>query len=193
MIRNIASLLLIGGAMSLSAPAMAQTAAVEGAGAMMCADLIKARDTQDQDRYSAAAHWVLGYLTAASGYSEDTFDLTPWQTPDIIMAQISQFCGQNPDKPLVQATVTYVNYLKPQRLTEPEQLVELRQGTAALTVYASVLTQVQEKLVALGRLEAVPEGFDQPTAEAIRTLQGEAKLPETGLPDGRTILHLFNM
>lgn len=146
----------------------------------------------EQQRFNAAAHWVLGYLTAAAGYSEDTFDLTPWQTPDIIMGQMVQFCDKNPDMPLVQATAAYVLYLQPQKLSEPAKLVELRQGSNAIKIYAPLVGQIQTKLFERGLLTDVPSGeFDQRTADAIRKVQAEAKIDETGLPDGRTMLLLF--
>lgn len=171
--------------------AVAQAAAVESLGVRRCADLIKAQ-ADDETLYAAYGVWIGGYLTAANAYEADTFDLTPWQPVELATAQIAIACKQQEQATIAAVTASYVQYLKDGRLTENSPLIRLRANDRAMFIYRAVLDDIRERLVASGATITDPEGkFGNSFGQAMLAYQRSNDLPETGLPDARTLTRLF--
>ena len=172
-------------------PVQAQDAsAVDGLGTRTCAAVLEARDT-DKNLYFALASWVNGYVTAANGYEADTFDLTPWQTPEFTMAQIANSCAANKDAKLAQVVVAYVRYLKASRLQKPSPLVSVGNDKIKTFVYQDVLRQLKARLDAAGLDTGDKPATEYGTAfqNAVVSYQSQNGLRVTGLPDIATLAH----
>lgn len=177
-------------ALALTGPAHAQSGAVEGAGSQPCSALIAA-GKENQQLYVAYGSWLSGFMSASNAYESETFDLTPWQSPDVSLAQVAKFCEANPQSRVVEAAVAYVAFLKPDRLTEPNDLVEARNGDKVTFVYASVLSDVRGKLQERGLLETGGTGYDNSLVAALEAYQAEIGIEATGIPDPRTLVALL--
>lgn len=176
---------------AVSAQSGFQPAAVESLGMRRCSELITAQ-TEDETLYAAFGVWIGGYLTAANAYEDDTFDLTPWQPVELATAQIAAACKQQGDATIAAATASYVKFLKDQRLTEKSELLRLRSGNQGMFNYESVLADIRTRLEAQGAKITDPEGqFGGSFGRALQSFQREHDLPETGLPDMRTLILLY--
>jgi len=165
--------------------------ALDGMGLRNCSDFITAKDG-NPDQYRGFAVWLSGFISAANAFQADTFDYTPWQPIEVSMAQIAQYCAQNPETGFAQATVAYLTFLRPDRLKEPSELVSLRNGETAVFVYQEVLDRIRALLKADGLLDAEKgQAFDAAFGEAILAYQKRNGLLATGLPDTPTLLKLF--
>lgn len=164
---------------------------MESLGVRPCAELIAAQET-DETLYAAFGVWIGGYLTAANAYEADTFDLTPWQPVELATAQITVACKQQEKATIAAVTASYVQYLKAGRLTESSPLIRLRAGERAMFIYRAVLDDIRTRLVANGATITDPLGeYGNSFGQAMLAYQRENQLPETGLPDTRTLTRLF--
>jgi hypothetical protein len=157
--------------------------AAKGPGRVSC----DAFPTEYRARRDLAA-WVLGYVSAANRLSPDTFDLAPWQTADVLLAQMAQYCGAFPQAHATDAIEELLDWLHQDRLAAPERPVALRADGAVTVIYPSTLRKVRRLLARAGHApRPTPEGL----TAALTDYQAAQNLPQTGLPDTPTLLSLM--
>jgi len=167
--------------------------AVDGPGSQTCSFFVDALETGDQNAGIAFAAWSQGFITAVNVFEEDTYDVTPWQTVDLLMAKLRAYCNANPDVPYINALGALVSTLKSERLREASELVQARVDGSAVTIPAEVLARIRDQLEqsVLGEMGTEPNGFDLEFAERLKAFQRENGLTESGLPDQNTLNRLF--
>lgn len=165
--------------------------ALKGFGRHTCEQFIenRANGTQTYRQYGA---WLAGYMSAINKLSDDTVDVAPWQTMDVIAAYVTNFCTHSPKSQIVDAIDAVVLTLWDSRVRGKTVLVEAVVHGKTSKIYQSVLVQVQTKLTKLGLYGGDLNGeFNSETELAIRKFQSNRKLPTSGLPDQRTLYRLF--
>ncbi|MBI1180331.1 MAG: hypothetical protein GC201_07215 [Alphaproteobacteria bacterium] len=79
--------------------------------------------------------------------------------------------------------------LRPYKINQESQLVEITVGDANAAVRQATLKWVQKKLKERGLFKGEPDGlYGTSTREALTAFQKQMKIPETGVPDDRTLL-----
>lgn len=166
--------------------------AVKGAGGVKCSDYVDAYDNK-RAVLSTFGGWIDGFVTATNHYEPDLFDLAPWQTSDLLAYALTGFCRKNSELSFYQAMLALKTQLLRTGLKQASPAVVAEHAGKAVVVYAVVLKQIRERLVALGKLEKMPavQGFDGATAQALRDYQSEAGIEQTGVPDQITVSHLL--
>ena len=160
--------------------------AVEGPGRLSCADLT-ALPPDDPVRRDLAV-WLSGYMTAHHRLLPETFDLTPWQTPNTLMAMVAQYCQANPSQITERAAQELVSFLAPHRVqTETPALVQ-RSGDQVTVLYQEVLDRAVAALAGAGF--PVAAGADGLT-QAVGQFQNREALPVTGALDQATLAILL--
>lgn len=172
-----------------TAPAMAADEAgqfaIEGPGGFSCARILEVAE-EGSPELGVILAWSLGYLTATNRQLPDTYDLTPWQRPDYVLSQVLGFCRDNPEVSYEAGLQALVDYLRPDRMVEREEVVTF----AGDELYASVLERARERLAAQGHDPGTP-GDDDALAMAVREFQRLEALPESGRLDKQTLARLF--
>lgn len=166
--------------------------AVEGAGRVDCATYLQARESNPQQsaRYIG---FIEGYLTAANRYEPNTFDLTPWHTPEAFALILDQHCKKASSEGLAMVAQRLVVSMMPQRLASESQLVEVREGDNRVVVYERVIWRAQNQLARHGLYRGEPDGKDsQQFRTALTQFQRLAKLDPSGVPDVATLWVLLN-
>src|SRR5690606_29238974 len=98
----------------------------------------------------------------------------------------------NPDEAYVNGLGRLVSVLRPDRLPEGDEVVEAAWDGKSLLVYRSMLGKIRVQLSHHDISVASPDGtFDDAFAKALIEAQKKAGIPETGLPDQRTLVYLF--
>lgn len=158
--------------------------ALKGPGRVSCAAL-----PEDGPGERDLAAWVTGYVTAANRLTGDTFDLTPWQTVDVLMAQMRQYCAAHPQRTAEAALAELLEFVHPERLSVMESPVSLRDAGRVVVVYPSTLAMARGLLSERG----FPLGAAGPDAlkRALGAYQAVHGLAVTGLPDIATLLSLM--
>ena len=156
---------------------------VEGVGQIKC-DAFANFDAQSSKEIGAISAWLDGFLSAHNRLLDDTFDLTSWQTNQLSLTLLRQFCVANPDATVERSAAALVNYYGQDRVTQREEAVSVSNGTQTVLVYASVLERIKTKLA--------DQGYNNDdVTEALKAFQQKNDLVQSGLPDQQTLVGLF--
>lgn len=167
---------------------------IRGAGRISCAELLGGLEAKDK-RLSVFAHWLEGYITASNQHLGDTFDVTPWQTTELLLALAGRSCAATPEKNFMDVVGRLIAQFRPLRVQEKSALVQLRTGESVQVHYRVVVERARTRLIELGHLFETQglEGQAQ-SAEMRRNLlafQKTVGLPPSGRLDQQTLLNLF--
>ena len=166
--------------------------AVKGADSVNCgqfADLYE----QKAPELANFGGWIDGYLTAKNESSADVFDISPWQSVDFLVHSIASYCRTYPQLKFHQAATVMVAALRAGALTEPSEVVAVRNGDKAILLYRDIVVRLQLALGERGfRSEDAPGEFGPSTIDALSRFQREEEgLSVTGLPDQATLVRLL--
>jgi len=189
------SIPIIAAAMIVSGAAQAATDegkfAIKGAGAGTCEEYTAERAKQSQT-YALYGGWLTGYLTAYNLFQEETFDIAPWQSTDLLAALLANYCQRNPGDQFIVAVNALVHSLSSTRLRTMSQIVEVRSDTSAVQIYQMILRRTQEVLAELGYYAGTKDGvYGADLRAALVAYQKEKNIPVTGLPDQQTLYELL--
>ncbi len=180
--------------LAVPAPAPAADAAgrfaVDGPGAASCADFLRARDAGGA-ALAGFAGWAAGFISAVNVFTPDTYDVTPWQTVELVTAMLAAHCARATDQPFVEATGALVGALTADRLTTLSPIVQARKGGTSVVLYAAILDDVRARLNRAGHDPGSGSGFDAAFAGALSDWQKANGVPVTGLPDQPTLNDLM--
>lgn len=164
---------------------------IDGAGRLKCEAFAKARQAENAD-YRVFAGWVDGYVTAFNHFQADTFDLTPWQSLELILAKLARYCDDNPGETFVAGLNLLAQALYDERLTAASPVVQARAGTQAVILYEAMLPRIHAALKTRGYKPGGEDGrFTEAMSGALRAFQKAEGLPTSGLPDQPTLNSLF--
>lgn len=165
--------------------------AVDGAGRTTCEQFTAAR-SENGDQLRVYAGWVDGYVSGLNHRLPETYDLTPWQSVELLIAKLGAFCAQNPDTQFAAATNQLVQTLYDMRLTAESQISRVQVGGSAVFLYQAMIPRIHAALQERG-FDAGPEteSYSERLAAAVRRFQIDAGLSVNGLPDQLTLNALF--
>lgn len=180
---------------SLASPSWAADSngryAIDGFGRQKCSAFVEAREAEDE-KLRQFAGWMDGYVSAFNHFNKQTYDLTPWQSIEIIIAKMTKYCKANPEEAFNSAFNKLAVVLYQQRLTEVSPVIQVRAGKQATLIYREMLKRVISALRETGRdIKASDGEFTKEVGNALRDFQKEKKLPISGLPDQVTLNLLF--
>lgn len=165
--------------------------AVDGIGTWTCQKFAEERAAQS-NYYFMFGGWVDGYLTAINAYSPETYDLTPWETTDLLMALIERNCKERPDQQFIGMVIALAQKLKDTRLASPSPVIDATANGQSVKLYQDTMMKVQQALAAAGFYSGTVDGqFGPMSQQAIEAFQSARKLQVTGLPDQITLLALL--
>ncbi len=163
----------------------------DGIGAESCQRFIGEREKKS-NFYFMFAGWLDGYMSALNQYTGDTFDITPWESSELLMALIERHCRQNPDDQYIKVVVSLAKTLNNDKLTEESFPVDATVGDKTVRIYQAVMARAQSALKAAGHYAGDVDGqFGPNTQTAFEAFQTAMKIEVTGLPDQQTLLALF--
>ncbi|MGB3471880.1 MAG: peptidoglycan-binding domain-containing protein [Erythrobacter sp.] len=166
--------------------------AVEGAGRASCATYTEAR-TNNPQQAARYLGFIEGYLTAANRYEPNTFDLTPWHTPEALALILDQHCKQAASDGLAMVAQRLVVAMMPHRLASESEMIEVREGDKSVLVYEKIIRRAQNQLARRGLFAGERDGKDSPEFRAaVSRFQQLAKLDQSGVPDVATLWVLLN-
>ncbi|MEN3975876.1 peptidoglycan-binding domain-containing protein [Emcibacter sp. SYSU 3D8] len=164
---------------------------VRGIGARPCSDYMAAvgKSATDVMPYMS---WMEGYLTGINRLQAQTFDVSPVTEAAIVGQMVRNYCTTQPTLRFETAVAQLMNFFAPYKVTAQSQLVEVTVGDARAALRQSTLKWMQEKLKAQGQFTGTPDGlYGNTTKTALIAFQKAAKIPETGVPDARTLVQFI--
>lgn len=187
-----AAVCLLGAAGGLGAQDMPPAAsirpyAVDGPGAMRCADFTAKADDAETTR--EVAIWLAGYLTAFQRLMPNVYDLTPWQGPGVLVGLLQGYCEANDQARVEQGASKLIGDLAPKAIRGAAKRVTLGTGDKVVVLYAPVVAEIRERLAAAGH---PPGPTEADLAAALAAYQAEKGLAVTGLADQATLVILLH-
>ncbi|GFE52175.1 hypothetical protein So717_39280 [Roseobacter cerasinus] len=164
--------------------------AVDGVGARSCAEFTSVLDKPEGR--TAFANWSQGFLTAYNVFTDDTFDITPWQPQELVLAKMAVFCRANPDVVYINGLSALIRSLIPDRVIRDSPLIAVRHSGKSVFLYRSMLARLRGDLNAAGYDAGAPDApFADGLIRALRAYQEDQGLVVSGLPDGQTLNALY--
>ena len=166
--------------------------AAKGAGRKSCEQFLIAKKNVSQD-YLLYAGWLEGYVSAYNRFQKSTYDITPWQTTELLLSMTEHHCKSNPASRILSVTDGLMKALFPARLESESTIVELNVMNRKSYFYAEIIKQVKARLEQLGFYSGDVESdhFGRAEIEAMRLFQQKSGLRETGIPDQYSLSQLF--
>lgn len=165
--------------------------AVKGAGKHTCEDFSKATNVKSTDYYLFGG-WVEGFISSYNQFQPGNFDITPWQTTELILTLLKSHCSKNPETRFLTATNSLIKTLFPIRLAENSNLMSVQVGKSKSYYYQEIITRVKDRLKAMGYLSGnINSTFKQEDAVALEKYQKKIGLKPTGILDQKTLASLF--
>ena len=184
-------------ALAIMIPTLAQAASNEGvfavkeAGRQTCESYVAERAEQSQ-AYILFLGWIAGYISAHNKYTEETLDVTPWQSTGLLASMLDKYCQTHAELLFVRAVGAMLEAFAPSRLRGNPEMVEAKSGDTVVPIYREIMRRIQQSLTELGHFQGEHDGLYSPeTAAALISYQSEKEIEETGLPDQRTLIRLF--
>ena len=166
--------------------------AIKGGGLQTCENFIKAVETGSQD-IALYGGWIEGFVTAQNQHSQNTFDLTPWQTTRTLLQLTQAACKQvQPETRFIDAFAGIFRLLVPGRLQDESEVVGVTNGENYAVAYRAILQRVQTALRDQGYPISDTNGdFDAEAVKHLMDYQTKKGLVASGLPDQPTLYSLF--
>jgi hypothetical protein len=166
--------------------------ALRGVGLATCDQFLQAAEER-QENVLLAGGWLEGYMTAINQLIPETFDIAPWQNTDTILALVKHNCERNREQRFFAVVTAMVEFLAEDRLKEQSDRVMAEADAQRVTLYAEVMSNVQQALIDKGLLEGNADGqFGAKTKTALQEFQKKENIQVTGLPDQVTLWRLMS-
>lgn len=165
--------------------------AVKGPGLATCKEFSDQMAQKSQNFYVMGG-WLLGFITAHNLHQKETYDAASWQSGELLIGLMDSYCKQRPDDRFAEGVIRLVRLLMQSRLTEESKLVVAQNGDNKVAIYEAVMRRAQEEMKKQGFYSGVIDGLYGPgTKKGFEALQKANNIPETGVPDPRTLFVLF--
>jgi hypothetical protein len=165
--------------------------AVKGAGKRDCSNFLKAANERNTDLYLYGG-WLEGYLSSYNQFQPSNYDVTPWQTTELMLTLLQRHCQNNTDVKFLSAVNSLIKTLYPIRLEDENELVRIDVNGAQTYFYVDILKRAKERLKQLNYIKGeINDKYTKEDAAAFEEYQKAIGLKVTGIPDQYTLASLF--
>lgn len=164
---------------------------MKGAGFLPC-QVYSAEREKKSDTYYLIAGWIEGYITAYNKHVPGTFDITSFESPELLMTVLQNHCKSHPGDRLYPVLDSMLDQLRPDRLTKESERVRIAEGDRKTVLYTETISRIQTALARRGLYKGAVDGrFTGATRSALIAFQSGIKLEATGFPDQTTLWRLL--
>lgn len=166
--------------------------ALKGAGLLNCKMFIKERE-QRSNVYYMIGGWLDGFISAHNKYAVDTYDITSFESSELLAKVIDNHCRSNPDDQLYTVINSIIIKLIPDRITYNSPKIEINVGERKTRLYRETVRRIQSELIQQGHFKGEIDGdFSEDTISALKSFQTSLKFESTGFPDQTTLWRLLH-
>ena len=119
--------------------------AIKGHGTLTCKTLDAERATKS-NVYLSIGGWLEGYVTGYNRYSTQTYDVTPFESTELLLALISTHCANHPEDRLYAVVNGLLSKLAHDRLQAPSARVRISDGQRMAILYVTTIRRIQSAL-----------------------------------------------
>lgn len=166
--------------------------AIRGAGLLNCANFVEEKQAESP-AYLMIGGWIDGYITGLNQYAEDTYDITSYESTELIARLIANHCESNPDDRLFTVVNSLMKRIQDDRIRDPEVPVVVEVGERRTYIYPPTLRRIQRALRERDYYEGPIDGsFGPAVAAGMKKFQEEIGFDPSGYPDQASIWFLLN-
>jgi hypothetical protein len=165
----------------------------KGAAKRSCSEFASTYSEQGSKTYLYGG-WLEGYITAFNALQQKTFDITPWQTTELMLLMLNKHCTDNPDQKFLDATNIMLQAFLPTRMSTRSDIIEMSINDSTIYIYQTVLDMTVEALESSGYnidTESSDIAFNKSYVDAITQYQRAKGIAVTGFPDQQTLVNLL--
>jgi len=164
--------------------------AVKGAGISSCSRFVDTAEKHD-NLYLIYGGWIEGYITATNQYLENTFDLSPWQSTQLMLKVAESICRKNPEMQFHQVVTNIMAGLTKQRIEKGGKFVDIN-GDRKYVFQKEVIHRIKKTLNNKGFYDGpINSDYDDALKTSMKAFQKSINQKQTGLPDQGTLFKLF--
>ncbi|WP_210396941.1 peptidoglycan-binding domain-containing protein [Motiliproteus sediminis] len=168
-----------------------QRFAMKGAGLLNCFVYTGERQKRS-DVYFMIGGWIEGYLSAYNQFVPRVFDITSFESLELLLSVVDNHCRQHPEDKLHAVLQGVLRQLQPDAITEESARVEIEQGERRTRLYRTTVTRMQQKLTALGLYQGPSDGrYTDAVRAALIAFQTDLGFEPSGFPDQATLWRLL--
>ena len=167
--------------------------AAKGAATRSCEKFSEDYTSKNQDYYLYGG-WLEGYITGFNSFQSNTYDITPWQSVELLLGIIHRECKNKASHRFIEVANSVIQTVAPLRLTSASELEQITYNGQVSYHYAKVLLDMYERLHGMGYLaESLSNepAFTQAHSDALIAYQKARDITPTGFPDQMTLLSIF--
>jgi Putative peptidoglycan binding domain len=165
--------------------------AMKGAGFLTCKKFVAEREKKSNIYYMIGG-WLDGYITAYNKYVDDTYDITSFESLELLLRLMQNHCQSNPNDRLYPVINSIVETLNPARLQRGSPRVEIRVSDRKTVLYRETIRRIQTELTRRGLYKGALDGrFTDATRSALIAFQSDINFTTTGFPDQATLWRLL--
>lgn len=175
---------------ALAADAKGQFA-MKGAGFLTCQIYIAEREKRSEVYYLIAG-WIEGFVSAHNRYVPDTFDITSFESTEMLLTVIHSHCKDHLEDRMFPVVNSMLNQLQADRIKSETELMTVTSGERKAPIYVETVRRIQENLKKRGLYKGAVDGkYTNATEAAVMAFQSDVGLEKTGFPDQVTLWKLF--
>jgi Putative peptidoglycan binding domain len=166
--------------------------AVKGAGRKACTDFMQAKSSGSND-YLLYAGWVEGFLSSYNQFQPKNYDITPWQTTELLLLLVSEQCKATPDSRMLSVVNGLLKALFSIRLQTESDIVKVSLDGRETYYYSEILKRVKSRLKIATNYKGdeKSDSFGAEEIIAIVNFQKKMGLTVTRVLDQNTLSRLF--
>jgi hypothetical protein len=145
--------------------------ALKGAGFLPCQVYVQERENKSSVYYMIGG-WLEGYLSAHNRYADQTYDVTSFETLELLLGVIQNHCQSNPNDRLYSVLNSIIIQLQADRVMMESPKVAIAEGERQTQLYRD------------GR-------YTDATRSALIAFQSDIEFETSGFPDQATLWRLF--
>jgi hypothetical protein len=166
--------------------------AVKGAGRQLCSDFMSTRASGSND-YLLYAGWIEGYVSSYNQFQANNYDVTPWQTTELLLLLASEQCKTNPQSRILTVVNGLLKALFSIRLQEESEIVKVSLDGRDTYYYSEIIKRVKERLKIATSYQGnvSDDSFGAEEIRAIVEFQKSTGMTITRVLDQNTLSRLF--
>ena len=164
---------------------------IRGAGLLNCSNFVEEKEKQS-NAYFMIAGWIDGYITGVNRYKTLTYDITSYESTELLARLIDNHCSSNPDDRLYTVMNSIVSRIDEHRIEDATVPVIVEVGDQSTRIYPSTLLRIQNQLTEAGYYSGPIHGrYDSAVIEAMKSHQASIGFQSTGFPDQASVWFLL--
>lgn len=164
---------------------------IRGAGLLNCETYVKEREARSKAYYMIGG-WLDGYITGRNQFSPDTYDVTSFESTELLALILAEHCNKNPGDRLFSVVHSIFTKYEEDRVREGSPFVTVEVNERKTSLYRETMRRAQRVLKERKHYYGEIDGEFGPMMQlAIERFQREQEMNPTGFPDQSTLWRLF--